>query len=46
MVGCLKYLGEGKWTLKDFKKSFKSKNRSNCAPPAPPFGLYLIKVSY
>ena len=27
MVGCLKYLGEGKWNLKDFKKAFLSKNR-------------------
>ena len=25
MVGCLKYLGESKWDLKDFTKSFKSK---------------------
>ena len=43
MVGCLKYLGDGTWNLKDFKKSFKSKNRLKCAPPAPPCGLYLKK---
>ena len=24
MVGCIKYLGDGKWNLKDFKNSFKS----------------------
>ena len=46
MVGSIKYLGEGKWNLKDFKKVFKSKKRSMCAPPAPAHGLYLIKVKY
>ena len=46
MVGCLKYLGEDKWNLKDFKNSFKSKNRAKCAPPAPACGLYLKEVSY
>ena len=46
MVGCLKYLGEGKWSLKKFKKVFLSKTRSNCAPPAPPQGLYLAKIKY
>ena len=46
MVGSLKYLGEGKWNLKDFKKAFKSKKRSMCAPTAPPCGLYLYKVKY
>jgi len=46
MVGCIKYLGEGKWSLDDFKNSLKSKNRIKCAPPAPACGLYLTKVSY
>ena len=46
MVGCIKYLGEGKWSLSDFKKSFKSKNRLKCAPPAPACGLYLSKIKY
>ena len=46
MVGCIKYLGEGKWKLDDFKKSFKSKNRLKCAPPAPACGLYLTKIKY
>ena len=46
MVGCLKYLSTNKWTLPDFKKAFKSKNRSSCAPPAPAEGLYLIDVKY
>ena len=46
MVGCLKYLGEKKWTLKKFEKVLKSKNRKLCAPLAPPHGLYLKKVTY
>ena len=46
MVGCIKYLGDGKWDLDSFKKSFKSKNRIKCAPPAPACGLYLKKISY
>ena len=46
MVGCLKFIGEGKWNLKKFKYIIKSKKRSNCAPPAPARGLYLFKVYY
>ena len=46
MVGALKYLGEQKWSVKQFKKKFESKKRSNCAPPAPPYGLYLEKINY
>ena len=46
MVGCIKYLGEGKWNLDIFKKSFKSKKRTKCAPPAPACGLYLAKIKY
>ena len=46
MVGALKYLGEGKWNLNDFKKAFLAKNRKMCAPPAPAQGLYLAKVVY
>ena len=46
MVGCIKYLGEGKWNLDTFKNSLKSKNRAKCAPPAPACGLYLAKIKY
>jgi len=46
MVGCIKYLGDGKWNLDNFRKAFKSKNRINCAPPAPACGLYLKKILY
>tara|TARA_B110000014_G_C20070942_1_gene558532 strand:+ start:186 stop:923 length:738 start_codon:yes stop_codon:yes gene_type:complete len=46
MVGCIKYLGEGKWNIKDFKKAFKSESRLKCAPPAPACGLYLKEIKY
>ena len=46
MVGCLKYLGEKKWTLNKFESVMKSKKRMLCAPPAPPEGLYLTRVIY
>ena len=46
MVGCLKYVGEKRWTLKKFIFVMNSKKRILCAPPAPPEGLYLSKVIY
>ena len=46
MVGCLKYLAEKKWDMKKFENAFNSKNRKNCAAPAPAHGLYLAKVIY
>ena len=46
MVGCLKYVGEKKWTLKKFNSVMCSKKRILCAPPAPPEGLYLARVIY
>ena len=46
MVGCLKYLSIKKWSITEFKKALKSKNRSKCAPPAPAEGLYLMHVKY
>ena len=46
MVGCLKYLGERKWSLKKFETIMKSKKRTLCAPPAPPEGLFLSRIIY
>ncbi len=46
MVGCLKYVGEKKWSLKKFEKVLKSKKRILCAPPAPPEGLFLFRIIY
>ena len=46
MVGCLKFIGEKKWSIKKFVNVIKAKNRKLCAPPAPAEGLYLVKVKY
>ena len=46
IIGCLKYVGENKWRIKDLEKVLKSKNRKYCAPPAPAHGLYLEKIIY
>tara|TARA_B100000780_G_scaffold273598_1_gene237380 strand:- start:2318 stop:3058 length:741 start_codon:yes stop_codon:yes gene_type:complete len=46
MVGCLKYVGIEKWDLQKFKDVMNSKERINCAPPAPAEGLYLKKIGY
>ena len=46
IVGCLKYLSIGKWSIKEYKNSFKSQKRINCAPPAPACGLYLLSIKY
>ena len=46
MVGCLKYLGENKWSLKKFENVMQSKKRILCAPPAPPEGLFLFRIIY
>ena len=46
MVGCLKYVGEKKWSLKKFESIMKSKKRILCAPPAPAEGLFLLKTIY
>ena len=46
MVGCLKYIGEKKWSISKFEIIFKSKDTTLCAPPAPALGLYLKKIIY
>ncbi len=46
MVGCLKYVGESKWSADKIKKILKSRIRKDCAPPAPAKGLFLKKISY
>ena len=46
IVGCLKFVGENKWNALKIKKVILSKQRKNCAPPAPAQGLFLKKVYY
>jgi len=46
MAGALKLVGEGKWGVKQVEDALQARDRSACAPVAPPHGLYLVKVDY
>jgi len=46
MVGSLKLVGEGKWEPAMLREILDARDRSRCAPLAPPEGLYLTKVDY
>jgi tRNA pseudouridine38-40 synthase len=46
MVGALVLVGDGRWTADDLAAARDARDRSACAPVAPPDGLYLVKVDY
>jgi tRNA pseudouridine38-40 synthase len=46
MVGTLKLVGEGKWSLRDVQTALAARNRTACGTVAPPQGLYLVNVDY
>jgi tRNA pseudouridine38-40 synthase len=46
MVGALVLVGGGRWTADDLAAARDARNRSACAPVAPPEGLYLVQVDY
>lgn len=46
MVGSLKLVGEGKWSLADFTRARDAADRTQGGPTAPPEGLYLTDVVY
>ena len=46
MVGALALAGEGKWTADDVSIALEKRDRTACAPVAPPDGLYLTRVDY
>ena len=46
MVGALVLAGDGKWSADDLSAALAARNRTACAPVAPPDGLYLVKVDY
>jgi tRNA pseudouridine38-40 synthase len=46
MVGSLAFVGEGKWTGDDLARVLAARDRTACAPVAPPEGLYLVSVDY
>jgi len=46
MVGALALVGDAKWSADDLGAALAARDRTACAPVAPPEGLYLVKVDY
>lgn len=46
IVGSLKLVGEGTWTIEEFVRAFKAENRQKCGTVAPPQGLCLVSITY
>lgn len=46
VVGSLKAVGEGVWSVDDFVDVLQSRDRSRSGTVAPPQGLYLVSVKY
>lgn len=46
MVGGLKLVGEGKWSVEDVAAALAARDRARAGPTAPAEGLYLVEVTY
>lgn len=46
IVGSLKLVGDGKWTVTQFLDAFEAQDRARAATTAPAHGLYLVSVMY
>ena len=46
MVATLLAVGRGEWSVEDVAQALAARKRSRSAPPAPPHGLVLEKVTY
>jgi tRNA pseudouridine38-40 synthase len=46
MVGCLAYVGRGKWSAADLQGALEAKDRQQLAENAPPDGLYFVRAVY
>jgi tRNA pseudouridine38-40 synthase len=46
MVGSLVAVGDGRWSGGDLSAALEARDRTACAPVAPPEGLYLVRVDY
>jgi tRNA pseudouridine38-40 synthase len=46
MVGSLKRVGEGGWTIGHLKAALEARDRAACGQVAPPDGLFLVGVDY
>ena len=46
LVGALVQAGNGRWSVADVRHALEARQRSACAPLAPPHGLALVRVDY
>ena len=46
MVGCLKMVGDGKWTADDLRDALDAKDRQRLGLNAPPDGLYFARIDF
>ena len=46
LVGSMKVVGEGTWTVTEFYNAFMARDRGRAAKTAPAQGLFLTSVSY
>lgn len=46
IVGSLRLVGDGSWSVDEFLTAFRACDRNHCGPAAPAHGLYLISVTY
>ncbi len=46
MVGCLKLVGDGRWSAADLKAALDAASRAACGPVAPAAGLCFMSVDY
>lgn len=46
MVGTVAMVGNGQWSVQDFKQAFEAADRTKGGPTAPPDGLYFLNVEY
>jgi tRNA pseudouridine38-40 synthase len=46
IAGCLRLVGDGRWSADDLSGALAARDRKACGPVAPAEGLYLLKVDY
>jgi tRNA pseudouridine38-40 synthase len=46
MVGCLAFVGQGRWTPDDVSAALEARDRSALALNAPPDGLFFVRADY
>lgn len=46
IVGCLRAVGMGEWSVDDFVHAFRARDRGAARTTAPPHGLFLVSITY